>query len=68
MEEAMPDVALRTVVDTAKYLSLSRAKVYLLCDSGDLEGVKLGKSMRITQESIDRYIKNAKRKPRKDDE
>jgi len=62
------DIALRTVIDTARFLSLSRAKIYLLCDSGDLEAVKLGKSMRITQESIDLYIKNAKRKPRKDND
>ena len=64
------DVALRTVVDTARVLSVSRTTVYALLDSGDLEGVKLGlKSIRITQESIERYIKNAKRKhPRKDDD
>ena len=39
--------ALQTVTTVAKYLSLSRSKVYQLMESGHLPYVKIGKSRRL---------------------
>lgn len=42
--------------DTAKILSISRSQVYVLLRSGDLESVQIGRSRRISQEQLIRYI------------
>lgn len=39
--------ALQTVTTVAKYLSLSRSKVYQLMEAGSLPYVKIGKSRRL---------------------
>jgi excisionase family DNA binding protein len=60
--EGDDEIGLRTVASTARFLGLGRTKVYEMCDSGELEAVKIGrKSTRITQASINLYIKNAQR-------
>jgi excisionase family DNA binding protein len=42
--------------DTAKILSISRSRVYQLLKSGDLESVQIGRSRRISQDQLIRYI------------
>lgn len=44
--------------ETARILRGSRSKVYLMLDSGDLEGVKLGTAMRVKTSSIKRLLGN----------
>jgi excisionase family DNA binding protein len=44
---ATDDKCLQSVPAVAKFLSLSRSKVYKLMDDGELPFVKLGKSRRI---------------------
>jgi len=57
------DVKLRTVKDAARQLSVSRAQVYRLIDTGKLEIVKGGARMtRVTQVSIDQYVAGLPRK------
>jgi excisionase family DNA binding protein len=51
----MPGRLLR-VADAAKYLSISRAKLYELLKSEDIESIKIGKSRRITTEALDAYV------------
>ncbi|MGE3703512.1 MAG: helix-turn-helix domain-containing protein [Hyphomicrobiaceae bacterium] len=47
-KEAMVDSSgLRPVAVVAKFLAISRSKVYQLMDQGDLPYVKLGKSRRV---------------------
>lgn len=42
--------------DTAKILSISRSQVYVLLRSGELESVRIGRSRRISQDQMIRYI------------
>ena len=42
-----PDSGLQPVNKVARFLSLSRSKVYALMESGELPYVKLGKSRRV---------------------
>ena len=48
--------ALATVPEVADYLHVSRAKVYLIMESGDLPYVKIGKSRRVRWEDVDRLV------------
>lgn len=42
--------------DAAKILSISRSQLYLLLKAGDLESVQIGRSRRISQGQLIRYI------------
>lgn len=42
--------------DTAKILSISRSQVYQLLKTGELESVQIGRSRRISQDQLVRYI------------
>lgn len=42
--------------DTAKILSISRSQVYVLLRTGELESVRIGRSRRISQDQMIRYI------------
>jgi len=47
-EEAVKDnVGLRPVREVARFLAISRSKVYQLMETGELPYVKLGKSRRV---------------------
>jgi len=41
-----------TVGEAAKFLSLSRAKIYLMMDAGELRFAKFGKSRRIPRRAL----------------
>lgn len=51
-----PDIM--TIDHAAKYLMLSKAKVYDLLTSGELKGCKMGKAWRISKNNILEYMKN----------
>ena len=42
--------------DAAKILSISRSQVYVLLKAGELESVQIGRSRRISQDQLIRYI------------
>jgi len=54
-------VALRTVASAAKFLGVSESTIYELGKKGELEMVKVGRSTRVTQVSLEQYVRNAKR-------
>ena len=47
-----PDSGLQPVNKVARFLSLSRSKVYSLMEAGELPYVKLGKSRRVRWEDV----------------
>jgi len=47
---------LATVREVAAFLGISRAKLYLMMDQGDLPHVKLGKSRRVKWQDVDRLV------------
>lgn len=42
--------------DAAKILAISRSQIYVLLKSGDLESVQIGRSRRISQDQMIRFI------------
>lgn len=53
---------LRSVRDAAKFLGVSVSQIYLMCDRGELDLVKIGlRGTRITQASLDAFVRNAPR-------
>ncbi len=49
---------LRRITEAAEFLAISRSKVYMLMDSGQLSYVKIGKSRRIPMAALVRLIKD----------
>lgn len=49
---------LLTIAETMAVLKISRSHVYVLQKRGALDFVKLGRSARIRQSTIDRLVKN----------
>ncbi len=47
---------LLTVEETRSDLRVSRAKLYALIASGDLESVKIGRSRRIPSAAVERFV------------
>lgn len=43
-------------------LSISRAQLYRLLDKGELESVQIGRSRRISQGQIDRFVESLEQK------
>ena len=52
--------ALFTVPEAARYLGVGRRKVYELIEWGELKAVKLGRSVQIERESLDRFRESGK--------
>ena len=52
--------ALLTVPEAAKYLGVGRRKVYELIEWGELKSVRLGRSVQIERESLDRFRESGK--------
>ena len=51
-----PEPALLTIEEAARYLRLSRAKVYSMAARGELPAVKMGRSVRIRRERLDAWL------------
>jgi excisionase family DNA binding protein len=58
--EAGVDLAgggLASVLEAARFLAVSRAKVYSMMDARELPSVKLGKCRRIPREALREYVR-----------
>lgn len=49
---------LYTAEEAGHVLSLSRASVFKLIASGDLESVKIGRSRRVTRSGLERFVEH----------
>jgi len=52
--------ALLPVPEAARYLGVGRKKIYELIEWGELKAVKLGRSVQIEKESLDRFRESGK--------
>ena len=52
--------ALLTVPEAAQYLGVGRKKVYELFEWGEIKAVKVGRSIQIQKESLDRFRESGK--------
>ena len=48
--------ALLTIEEAARYLRLSRAKVYSMASRGDVPSVRMGRSVRIRRDRLDAWL------------
>lgn len=44
--------------DVAEILGIGRNKTYVLLSTNAIENVKIGKAIRVTEESLERYIQS----------
>jgi excisionase family DNA binding protein len=60
------DAALRSLKGSAKFLGIGLSQIYRLVKAGEIDVVRLGpRSIRITQESLDRFVEERKVSKRK---
>lgn len=52
--------ALLTVSEAAKYLGVGRREIYRLIEWGEIKAVKLGRSVQVQKDSLDRFRASAK--------
>lgn len=55
------DHRLQTVKGAMAFLGVGRDTIYRLHSRGEIEMIKVGRGTRVTQASLDQYVKNAKR-------
>jgi excisionase family DNA binding protein len=56
LRSAPTAASLLTVVEAARELRVSRARVFQLLASGDLDGVRIGRARCVPRRSIDAYL------------
>ena len=54
-EVCVPPDDLLTVAEGAEYLGVARKKIYELLEWGEIEGIKLGRSLRLKRKSLERF-------------
>ena len=57
----MADIKLYTTDEVCEILSVSRRTLYTYIKDGNLKAVKMGRYLRITEESLRAFIENASR-------
>lgn len=61
MQPIVPQGYLLTVEEVAQTLRLSKMTVYRLLHNGDMTYSRVGRSFRITQEELERYLRQQTR-------
>jgi excisionase family DNA binding protein len=56
LDELLPNSSLVRIPEAAQILALSRSKLYLMMDAGDLPYVKFGKSRRILRTELQKLV------------
>ncbi|MBW3614550.1 MAG: helix-turn-helix domain-containing protein [Actinobacteria bacterium] len=59
MSQSRPRAAFLTVAEVATMLRVSNMTVYRLINSGALPAVRVGKSYRLTEQDVDRYLQRS---------
>lgn len=58
---AAPEPAVLTIAETARYLRISRAKVYQMATAGELPTVRMGRSVRVRRERLEAWLESQSR-------
>jgi excisionase family DNA binding protein len=53
------DIKFLTVAEVATLMRISKMSVYRLIHSGELEALQVGRSYRIPEQAVDRYLMSA---------
>lgn len=58
-ETPLSNVRFLTVSEVATIMRVSKMTVYRLVHSGELEAIRVGRSFRVPEQAVDRYLKAA---------
>ena len=53
------DVKFLTVAEVASIMRVSKMTVYRLVHSGELEAIRVGRSFRVPEQAVNRYLKGS---------
>ena len=59
MSSDQPRVRFLTVAEVAEIMRVSKMTVYRLVHSGEMPAVRVGRSFRVPQDALDRYLSTA---------
>lgn len=62
-EGALAGVKFLTVAEVATLMRVSKMTVYRLVHSGDLTAVRVGRSLRVPEDAVNEYLRDAFRRP-----
>ena len=55
----LSDVRFLTVAEVASIMRVSKMTVYRLVHSGELEAIRVGRSFRVPEQAVNRYLKGS---------
>jgi excisionase family DNA binding protein len=58
-ETPLSDVRFLTVAEVASIMRVSKMTVYRLVHSGELEAIRVGRSFRVPEQAVSRYLKDS---------
>jgi excisionase family DNA binding protein len=58
-EQPLRDIHFLTVTEVATIMRVSKMTVYRLVGSGELEAIRVGRSFRIPEQAVNRYLRQA---------
>jgi excisionase family DNA binding protein len=58
-ESPLSDVKFLTVAEVASIMRVSKMTVYRLVHSGELEAIRVGRSFRVPEDAVNRYLKGS---------
>jgi excisionase family DNA binding protein len=58
-EIPLSDVRFLTVAEVASIMRVSKMTVYRLVHSGELEAIRVGRSFRVPEQAVNRYLKGS---------
>jgi excisionase family DNA binding protein len=58
-EQPLRDIRFLTVTEVATIMRVSKMTVYRLVGSGELEAIRVGRSFRIPEQAVNRYLRAA---------
>jgi excisionase family DNA binding protein len=58
-ETPLSDVKFLTVAEVASIMRVSKMTVYRLVHSGELEAIRVGRSFRVPEQAVNRYLKGS---------
>jgi excisionase family DNA binding protein len=56
---SLSDVRFLTVAEVATIMRVSKMTVYRLVHSGELEAIRVGRSLRVPEQAVNTYLKEA---------
>ena len=56
---SLSDVRFLTVAEVATIMRVSKMTVYRLVHSGELEAIRVGRSLRVPEQAVNQYLRDA---------